>query len=193
MVRDGSCELCSRDNPAEPKAAQRPRASLARLARLAGRGWPKKRQRFAGDSSGQMMMLAAVVLLVGFIALAGMVARVGVLGAQTGREQQRAMFLELDPMIDGVNDAVSRLESEGGFEPLTDDDNAALYEDAIRGVLEHMRRLEASRGFLFEYQFGCATPGDPNTGYVAVSLADNESWIEIRSELFRRATTATPC
>jgi len=144
------------------------------------------------DESGQMMMLGAVILVVGFIALSGMVARVGQLGVQTGKEQQRPLLLEVHPMKAGVDYAIAHLVSEGGY--MTDTDaHKAAYQGAIQGALEHLRLLEASRGFLLEYSFGCATPGNPATGFAAISLSDGELWVQVRSAPFVRASTATPC
>ncbi len=139
-----------------------------------------------------MMMLAAVILLVGFIALAGMISRVGQLGLETGREQQRPLLLEVSPMMAGLDDAIGKLKSEAGFQDDTDAHKVA-YEAAIQATLEHMRRLEQSRGFLLEYTLRCATPGDPTTGYALVSLTDGELWVQLHSATFKRASTASGC
>lgn len=139
-----------------------------------------------------MMMLAAVVLVVGFIALAGMIARVGELGTQTGREQQRALLLEVGPMKEGLDDAMARLLTEAGHSTATEE-GKVRYEAAIEGVLAHMRLLEASRGFLMEYELRCATAGDPATGYVEVTIWDSELMMQVRSATFVRPAAASPC
>jgi hypothetical protein len=143
------------------------------------------RDRLARDDGAQMMLLAAVILLIGFIALAGMVGRVSQLGVQTGREQQRPILLEVSPMKAGIDAAIARLVSELGFQ---DDTTAhrAIYEAAIKATLDHLRALEASRGFLLEYTLGCATPGDPTTGHATVSLTDGELWVQVQSAAFKR-------
>jgi hypothetical protein len=53
-----------------------------------------------------MMVLAAVLLVIGLIALAGMVARVNQLGSQTAVESNQAILGELPPLADAVEDGV---------------------------------------------------------------------------------------
>jgi Tfp pilus assembly protein PilV len=56
-----------------------------------------------------MMMLSAVVLLVGFLALAGMVSRVNQLGTQTGTESRQAVLDESVPLKRSVDNGLARL------------------------------------------------------------------------------------
>lgn len=58
-----------------------------------------------------MMMLSAVVLLVGFLALTGMVARVNQLGTQTGTEARQAVLDEAGPMQRSMDNALARLSN----------------------------------------------------------------------------------
>lgn len=57
-----------------------------------------------------MMILAAVILLIGFIALAGMVSRVSQLGSQTTIENDQAILEEIGPLNDSMNSAICRLK-----------------------------------------------------------------------------------
>lgn len=56
-----------------------------------------------------MMMLSAVVLLVGFLALAGMVSRVNQLGTQTGTESRQAVLDESGPLGRAIDASIARL------------------------------------------------------------------------------------
>jgi hypothetical protein len=58
-----------------------------------------------------MMMLSAVVLLVGFLALTGMVARVNQLGTQTGIESRQAILDEAGPLRRSIDDSLVRLSN----------------------------------------------------------------------------------
>jgi hypothetical protein len=63
------------------------------------------------DEQGQMMVLAAVLLVIGLIALAGMVARVNQLGSQTAVESNQAILGELPPLADAIESGVIDLQS----------------------------------------------------------------------------------
>jgi class 3 adenylate cyclase len=56
-----------------------------------------------------MMMLSAIILLVGFVALAGMVARVNQLGTQTTTESRKGVLTEVGPVQDALDALVSSL------------------------------------------------------------------------------------
>ena len=57
-----------------------------------------------------MMVLAAVLLVIGLIALAGMVSRVNQLGSQTGVESDKAILDEVVPLQDAIDKAISTLQ-----------------------------------------------------------------------------------
>jgi Tfp pilus assembly protein PilV len=61
------------------------------------------------DEGGQMMILSAVILLIGFVALAGMMGRVNQLGSQTSTENEQALLKEVGPMADTLENAISGL------------------------------------------------------------------------------------
>lgn len=56
-----------------------------------------------------MMILAAVLLVIGLIALAGMVARVNQLGTQTGVEADKAILDEVTPIQDALDGGIADL------------------------------------------------------------------------------------
>lgn len=56
-----------------------------------------------------MMMLSAVLLLIGFVALAGMVSRVSQLGTQTTTESRRSVLTEAGPLQDALDTTLSTL------------------------------------------------------------------------------------
>jgi hypothetical protein len=57
-----------------------------------------------------MMILTAVILLIGFIALAGMVARVNQLSSQTAIESERIILREVGPLAESMNSAICKLK-----------------------------------------------------------------------------------
>lgn len=56
-----------------------------------------------------MMILSAVILLIGFVALAGMMGRVNQLGTQTSTENDQTLLKEVGPMADSLETAISAL------------------------------------------------------------------------------------
>ena len=218
-----------------------------------------------------MMILAAVLLVIGLIALAGMVARVNQLGSQTAIESNQAILGELAPLSDAIDAGVAGLKtfspvtatwSPGttiedseftaadvgkaitgpgipagtriiGFtaaSPPTNPDPSvtlsaattaagtnqevrvgafALWassnptiQEGIVAMLEHMQRIEASHGFVMDYEISCETTAgvpDPAKGLAIVHLSDGTVWAEIRTSstnVFQRdpaAAPAAPC
>src|SRR5687768_18565674 len=69
------------------------------------------KRRLKADEGGQMMVLAAVLLVIGLIALAGMVARVNQLGSQTAVESNQAILGELAPLSDAIDTSVTTLQT----------------------------------------------------------------------------------
>lgn len=56
-----------------------------------------------------MMILSAVLLVIGFIALTGMVARVNQLGTETTTESERAILSEVGPLVDAIDGGIADL------------------------------------------------------------------------------------
>lgn len=130
-----------------------------------------------------MMLLSAVLLILGLLALAGMVSRVSQLSSQAGREQDRPLLREIEPMMTGLDGAISRLGTDfgAGMAPGT-----SAHQNATVGLLAHLRQLEASRGMVMEWTLTC-TNGNPTTGGVAVvTLGDGELSVTLQAKLFKR-------
>lgn len=203
------------------------------------------------------MILAAVLLVIGLIALAGMVARVNQLGSQTAVESNKAILGELSPLSAALDSGVQTLALKrdvltvgrtvgsvtlagpgtNGFvaadvgsavtgtgipagativavtagsatisaAALTtgsgtvavgpfalSDTTSPTLEQGIIAYVEHLQRLEATRGFVMDYEIRCSTAGNLATGQVVVHLSDGTVWVEVRSTTaFTRSSCAT--
>ena len=145
-----------------------------------------------------MMILAAVLLVIGLIALAGMVARVNQLGSQTSVEADKAILDEVPPVKDAIDASICRIirrpTPDCGATSLTHFNlNATSYikaEDAVRNSLEQLQRMEAGHGFWMDYELTCVggSGGSTANGLAVVHLSDGTVWIEVRSTVvFPRA------
>ncbi|MFA5944909.1 MAG: hypothetical protein WC876_10640 [Candidatus Thermoplasmatota archaeon] len=145
-----------------------------------------------------MMILAAVLLVIGLIALAGMVARVNQLGSQTSVEADKAILNEVTPLQDSIDEVLCRItvNSTCGAASLRHFNlTATSYikaEDAVRNALEQLQRMEAGHGFWMDYQITCVdgsgllTADDSFSarGVAVVHLSDGTVWLELRSAVF---------
>jgi hypothetical protein len=139
-----------------------------------------------------MMLLSAVVLIIGFVALAGMVGRVTQLAGQANREQDRPLLREVEPMLGALNAAVDPTAAPtgtglGAVTPAIPSPSAA-YDDAVVDILRHLRQAEAGQGFLMDWSLLCL-PGT-GTGYASVTLNDGVLQVTVRSNAFPRPA---PC
>lgn len=138
-----------------------------------------------------MMLLTAIVLLIGFIALAGMVSRVSLLAQQAGREQDRPLLREVEPLQKGLNAALDPSATGKGLGSMSLTQGTVAYEAAAQGVLEHLRHLLAERGFIARWTIDCdLTAGvkDPLKGYATMLVNDGELQVTLKS----KPSTATP-
>jgi hypothetical protein len=138
-----------------------------------------------------MMLLTAIILLIGFIALAGMVSRVSLLAQQAGREQDRPLLREVEPLQKGLNDALDTSASGKGLGSITGlyVSPYTSYDGAAKAVLEQMRQLEGARGFIARWTMDCdLTSGakDVAKGYATLSLSDGELRVSLKSAYFTR-------
>jgi hypothetical protein len=147
-----------------------------------------------------MMILAAVLLVIGLIALAGMVARVNQLGSQTAVEADKAILGEVGPLQDSLDASVCRIvvrpSPDCGASTLRHFNlTATSYiraENAVRAVLEQMQHLEASHGLLLDYEITCngvtnkanGAGGSTAQGVVIAHLADATVWVEVRTTVY---------
>jgi Tfp pilus assembly protein PilV len=142
-----------------------------------------------------MMLLAAVILVIGFVALAGMVSRVSQLASQASREQDHLLLREVEPMLGAVNAAIDPTAAPtgkgiGAYAPPVAYPSAA-YDNAVAGILRHLRQVEAAQGIFLDWRLVCVA-GTPNTGYAAITLNDGSLQVTVRSNPFNRPAPCTP-
>lgn len=126
------------------------------------------------DDRAQMMLLTAIILLLGFVALAGMVARVAQVPQETLREQRGPAVLEMTALARSLEDIMERL-AEG-------EDKVPDYLDNVTAVLGHVRLVEASRGYQFRVLDdppGCNDVSGDAVITVTVALSDGRTDLEV--------------
>lgn len=92
-----------------------------------------------------MMLLTAVILIIGFIALAGMAGRVAQLPEKAVLDRQDIFFDEADRVVDGIQQALD-------VYPSCDAMDLAGLED----TMVHMQFVEGGRGFALWSDVGCS-------------------------------------
>jgi hypothetical protein len=135
-----------------------------------------------------MMLLTAIILILAFVALTGMVARVAQLGKATARERSNPAMLAVEPMLDGAERAMQQL---AGKYDLTDPAQVQAYQDAVRGALEHLQAVYAQQGFWVTYTLTCLNAADPTTGVAELTLDDSVILVTVVTETFPRPNCAT--
>ncbi len=138
-----------------------------------------RKWRLREDQGGQMMLLAAFLLVIGFIAMGSMLARVNQLPGETLREQDSPLLLEieaLDQSLESIIDNVTRDEGAG----------TADFEAELLRVMRHLQDIEAGHGFAFRYVLGCSNAADPTTGFLDVTLSDGIAEVTVRTGPFDR-------
>lgn len=90
------------------------------------------------------MLLAAVVLIFAFLALASMVSRVSQLGTTTGQDQDRPVLLEIDTVQKTVDDLILNLQQ---VTPTLNATSTPTFGQALQDSLRHLAHLERARGF----------------------------------------------
>lgn len=125
-----------------------------------------------------MMLLAAVVLIFAFLALASMVSRVSQLATTTGQDQDRPILLEIDTVQQTIDDVILNLQQAT---PTLNATSTPTFGQALQDSLRHLAHLERGRGFRLS-----AADGGPFTA-TALCLADRVEFQlsdgEIRVEL----------
>ncbi len=121
-----------------------------------------------------MMLLAAVVLILAFLALSAMVARVSQLGSVTGQDQGRPILMEIDQVQGAIQDIIANLDAIG----FTDE---VAYQSELEAVLEHLAFLERGHGFRLQVTAltTVAAPPDPNP----CSATDTYYQVEVTYEV----------
>lgn len=148
-----------------------------------------------------MMVLAAVLLVIGLIALAGMVARVNQLGSQTTVEADKVLLRDVSPVNEVIDSSICRIivrptpdcgpASLRHFGLTEEATSYILAEDAVKAMLEQVQRIEASHGIWMDYTITCVG-SDEDKGLVVAHLSDGTVWVEVRSSVyFPRASCDT--
>lgn len=130
------------------------------------------------DDRGQMMLLAAVVLIFAFLALSAMVSRVSQLGSVTTQDQDRPVLLEVDSVKAAVEDLIGDLQA---VTPTLNATSTPRMDDTLEASLRHIAALEAARGFRFE--FGDAA--DEFDGQVVCAGAARQVWFRLSDDQVR--------
>lgn len=167
--------MFAREGPAAATfagAARRPKA-----AKPAAFG---PRRALRRDEGGQMMLLAGFIFVIALLAMSAMLARVPILAKQVSREADRPLLEHVSPMLDGLEAAIADLDPEGGLT-----EGTAKFDDAVRGLLAHMRLNAGSQGFVLEWDVVCGSPGKAR---VVLELSDGELWAKVRTVEFGFST-----
>lgn len=94
------------------------------------------------SESGQMLLLTAIILAIGFIALAGMAARIEQIPDEAEAIQEDLFFAEVDLVVAGLEEAMDTL-AEQSTEPLGN----ATFLASVDGAVAHLVHTERGRGF----------------------------------------------
>ena len=110
----------------------------------------------SSDDNGQMMLLAAIVLIVAFLSLTTLVARISIIEQETVRDVSPAVLSEMDAVSTAVHilDVTNRTGSN----------------------LTTLATFEAQRGFLL--QASCS--GSAGASMVAAVLSDGSSRVSLQ-------------
>jgi hypothetical protein len=146
------------------------------------------RRSRGADDHGQMMILAAVVLLIGFLALAGMMARVSQVASQTAVDADRPILRAIGPLSSDLDQAIDRMVERapvglGLNESGNATTNIPTLDNAVQGFMRHMQDILEKEGLFLDYDLDCASELE---GRVVATLSDGETWIQIRSRPFPR-------
>lgn len=126
------------------------------------------------------MLLAAVVLILAFLALSAMVARVSQLGSETGQDQSRPVLLEVEAVQSAVDDLLVHLQT---VTPTLNATSTPTFQTALQAGLRHIAFLESARGFRFEFGGPPVSPDDPLDGLV--DCAQGRVWFRLNDDQVR--------
>ncbi len=128
-----------------------------------------------------MMLLTAFVLVIAFVALTAMVARVSQLPEETRQSADRPIYIEAEALGRGVESALEDLNVVVG--PREDGSDMDLYMDAVADAMEHLETLESARGYRLKLDAGANPSCDDSSGSavvtVAFSLADARTTLHL--------------
>lgn len=127
------------------------------------------------------MLLAAIVLTVGFIALSGMLSRVAQLSGETVREQEDPVLLEMD-VVAGAIAMISNttIKAEPGC--------TATTNETLVAAMAHLRFVESSRGFFMNYTTPTCTVVSGSQDEVSVDYRLTDGLTRVRLMVTTRVT-----
>jgi hypothetical protein len=136
--------------------------------------------------SGQMMLLAAFVLILGFVALSGLVSRVGQLPGEITRAQADPIFLEAAPLRDLIDSVVAAdgLKARSA-------DHAAMgpeFDDSLTALLGHVQALEGAKGYVYDW----AICWDAGSAFVYSVLSNAEASLAFSSDAYADPSAPVP-
>lgn len=120
------------------------------------------------------MLLTAFVLVIAFVALSGMVARVTQLPAETRQSAERPILTESRSIANGLEELIDQLATVHGIDdPASNPDGDAVealsfdFNDAVK----HLDHIQSARGFGFEASpLVCTDRGNDGTGTHTIRL-----------------------
>jgi hypothetical protein len=140
----------------------------------------RRRPSWRRDEEGQLMLLAGFIFVIALLAMSAMLARVPLLAKQVSREADRPLLDQVAPMLEGIEAAIADLDPQGGLT-----EGTAKFDDAVRGLLAHMRLNAGSQGFVLEWEVVCGAPGKARAH---LELSDGELWVKVRTVEFGFST-----
>lgn len=115
--------------------------------------------RFSKSENGQMMLLTAFVLVIGFVALTAMVARLSQLSEGTRQAADRPIYIEAEAVAKGVQSGMEELNLI--IAPREDGGNMDSFNTAVDGSMQHLTILESARGYRLRLTDPADIPGTP--------------------------------
>ncbi len=126
-----------------------------------------------------MMLLTAFVLVLGFVALTGMVARVTQLPEATAAAADRPIYIEAAAVARGVEQVMH--DTNALIPVRANGTNMPAYTQAVSDALRHMIILESARGYRLQLDPlnlpGCDDTSGQAIMHASFSLADTETII----------------
>ncbi len=122
------------------------------------------------------MLLTAVVLVIGFVALAGVVARVQQAGEATARIQDNTVREEAIRISSLVDDMLAGVKENQTTLPADEDTDA--FRSAVNRSLAHLTLYEQQRGLRLTYTYVC---DGALAMRIEIRLHDPTAFVSLRS------------
>ncbi len=126
------------------------------------------------DEWGQIMLLTAILLVIGFVSLSAVVIRVQDIGARTAQVQDAPLLRELDPLGDVVEEIVVAMKANHT-------QGTAAFDDNLTASLDHLKLLQQQRGHRLQANIVCHATL-PLVAHVEIVLQDSTMQLTFRSQ-----------